>query len=143
MQAAQGGLGASHQERTGRTNAAGGFRCKAYFLGELHKISRRTASFALAAWIAGVATSSAATWWAWAGAESRDMGSQALAFLPNELWIHAGDSIRWTHTSTELHTATFLMPGQTRPPNFGPTFGVPVGCPGARPTAPASMAPRA
>ena len=133
MQAAQGGLGASHQKRTGRTNAAGGFRCKAYFLGELHKISRRTASFALAAWIAGVAPSSAETWWAWAGAESRDMGSQALAFLPNELWIHAGDSIRWTHTSTELHTATFLMPGQTRPPNFGPTFGVPVGCPGSTP----------
>jgi len=65
------------------------------------------------------------------GAQSRDLGSQALAFLPNELWIHAGDSIRWTHSSTEIHTVTFLTPGQIRPPNFGMTFGVPMGCPGS------------
>src|ERR1035438_7245700 len=94
---------------------------------------KRVVSFAAAALIAGITTSaaSAAQWMAVAGAQSPDLGSQALAFLPNELWIHAGDSIRWTHASTEIHTVTFLKPGQVRPPNFGPTFGIPVGCPGS------------
>jgi plastocyanin len=76
---------------------------------------------------------SAAQWMAWVGAQSPDLGSQALAFLPNEIWIHAGDSIRWTHASNEIHTVTFLKPGQVRPPNSGPIFGVPVGCPGSTP----------
>jgi plastocyanin len=97
--------------------------------------STRAASFAVAALLAGVATNaaSAAQWMALAGAQSPDLGSQALAFLPNELWIHAGDSIRFMHASTEIHTVTFLKPGQVRPPNFGPTFGVQVGCPGNTP----------
>ncbi len=34
----------------------------------------------------------AQSWQATAGAQSRDMAVQALAFLPNEIWIHAGDS---------------------------------------------------
>ncbi len=67
------------------------------------------------------------------GAESHGRGNQALAFLPNELWIHAGDSIRWIFPTHERHTLTFLKPGQTRPPGFGPTFGVVVGCPGTTP----------
>ena len=54
-------------------------------------------------------------------------------FLPNELWIRAGDSIRWTFSTHERHTLTFLTPGQTRPPGFGPVFGIPVGCPGTTP----------
>src|SRR4051794_31453193 len=74
----------------------------------------------------------ATEWQAWAGTQSRDLGSQALAFLPNELWIHTNDSIRWTIGSTEIHTVTFLKPGQVRPPFFG-TFGVPIGCPGTTP----------
>jgi plastocyanin len=35
------------------------------------------------------------------GAQSRDGGKQALAFLPNELWVHAGDSITWTFDTDE------------------------------------------
>ena len=31
------------------------------------------------------------TWHATVGAQSNDKGHQALAFLPNEIWIHAGD----------------------------------------------------
>ena len=73
------------------------------------------------------------TWQLQVGAESPDRGRQALAFLPNEVWIHAGDSIRWTFPTHERHTLTFLKPGQTRPPAFGPVFGVPVGCPGLTP----------
>jgi plastocyanin len=68
----------------------------------------------------------AATWQAAAGAQSKDMGRQALAFLTNELWIHAGDSITWTFPTPEIHTVTFLTPGQIRP-------AFQVGCPGATP----------
>jgi plastocyanin len=56
-----------------------------------------------------------------------------LAFLPNELWIHAGDAVRWSFDANELHTVTFLQPGQVRPALYGPVFGVFVGCPGATP----------
>lgn len=58
------------------------------------------------------------------GAETKDMGRQALAFLPNEIWIHTGDSITWTWQSDEIHTLTFLLPGQTTPSDFTQ------GCPG-------------
>jgi plastocyanin len=72
-------------------------------------------------------------WRVLVGVESGTRGSQALAFLPNELWIHAGDTVRYTYPTHERHTLTFLKPGQTRPPGFGPTFGVVVGCPGVTP----------
>lgn len=73
------------------------------------------------------------TWQLQAGAESPNHGSQALAFLPNEIWIHANDTIRWTFPTHERHTLTFLKIGQTRPPGFGPIFGILVGCPGITP----------
>jgi plastocyanin len=65
-------------------------------------------------------------WQIAAGAQSADLGRQALAFLPNELWIHAGDSIQWSFPTAEIHTVTLLTSGQTRPP-------FPVGCPGMTP----------
>ena len=73
------------------------------------------------------------TWQLQVGAESDDGANQALAFLPNEIWIHAGDSVRWAFPTQERHTLTFLTPGQVRPPLFGPTWGVEVGCPGTTP----------
>jgi plastocyanin len=62
-------------------------------------------------------------WNANIGAESTDMGRQALAFMPNEIWIHAGDSITWTFQSDLIHTLTLLTAGQVYPPFT-------VGCPG-------------
>jgi plastocyanin len=62
-------------------------------------------------------------WHAKVGAETPNMGRQALAFLPNEIWIHAGDSVTWTFSSDEIHTVSFLVVGQIFPP-------FPVGCPG-------------
>jgi plastocyanin len=64
-----------------------------------------------------------AQWTATIGAQSPDLGRQDLAFLPNEIWIHAGDSIMWTMAVDEIHTVSFLTAGQVRPP-----FAV--GCPG-------------
>lgn len=69
----------------------------------------------------------AKTWQAFVGAQTPDKGRQALAFLPNEIWIHAGDSITWTFVADEIHTVTFLQPMQVRPP-------FPVGCPGTTPS---------
>jgi len=57
----------------------------------------------------------AQSWQATAGAQSPDKGVQALAFLPNEIWIHAGENITWTFPADEPHTVTFLKPGQVRP----------------------------
>lgn len=62
-------------------------------------------------------------WRVQVGAQSHDMGLQVIAFLPNEIWIHAGDSVAFRVASDEPHTVTFLTPGQARPP-----FSV--GCPG-------------
>jgi plastocyanin len=102
----------------------------------LQPTRRPAASFTLAAILMASAATTAVRaeeWRVLVGLESASRGSQALAFLPNELWIHAGDSIRYTYPTHERHTLTFLKPGQTRPPGFGPTFGVIVGCPGTTP----------
>jgi plastocyanin len=64
-----------------------------------------------------------AQWQVTAGAQSKDKGRQALAFLPNEIWIHAGDNVTWTADADDIHTITFLTDGQIRP-DFS------VGCPG-------------
>jgi plastocyanin len=97
---------------------------------------RSVASLTLSAILVAAAATTALhaeEWRVLTGVENHDRGSQALAFLPNELWIHAGDSIRWIFPTHERHTLSFLRPGQTRPPGFGPTFGVVVGCPGTTP----------
>jgi plastocyanin len=65
------------------------------------------------------------------------MGKQALAFLPNEVWVHTGDSVTWTFPTDEIHTVTFLkqntLPEQLRPPRPGAPGG---GCPGTTPDGP-------
>lgn len=66
-------------------------------------------------------------WRAQLGGQSKDMGKQAMAFLPNELWIHAGDSISWTSATPEIHTVSFFIAGQ-------PLNPFPVGCPGYSPS---------
>ncbi len=104
----------------------------------LRGISRRVASVAGAALMAGLITTTlyAAQWKAQVGAQSADLGNQALSFLPNEFWIHAGDSILFTFGSNELHTVSFLTVGQTRLPPylvFGVNGGNFVGCPGVTP----------
>jgi plastocyanin len=67
-----------------------------------------------------------AQWRATVGAQSESLGRQALAFLPNELWIHTGDSVTWTFDADEIHTVTFQKAGQTR-------LAFQVGCPGFAP----------
>lgn len=61
-------------------------------------------------------------WHAVVGAQNGDMGHQAMAFLPNEIWVHAGDSVTWKFPTNEIHTVSFLIANEVRPP-------FPVGCP--------------
>lgn len=86
-------------------------------------LSRKTLVFA--AFLATGAVH-AEVWQAVTGAQSTDKGKQALAFLPNEMWVHTGDSITWVFPTDEIHTVTFLKPGQIRPP-------FQTGCPGTTP----------
>ena len=67
------------------------------------------------------------TWKAMVGAQSTDMAKQAIAFLPNEMWIHAGDSITWTSGTGDIHTVSFLIAHQ-------PLTSFTVGCPGFSPS---------
>jgi plastocyanin len=100
------------------------------------RVYKRMASFALTAILIAGATATtvqATDWKVIAGSESPDLGNQALAFLPNELWVHTGDTVHWTFATHEKHTLTFLKPGQTRPAPFGSVFGVEIGCPGTTP----------
>lgn len=69
----------------------------------------------------------AQSWQLQVGAETGDKAHQALAFLPNEIWIHANDSITWSFPADEIHTVTFLKTGQVRPSRL-------VGCPGTNST---------
>ena len=55
------------------------------------------------------------TWHATVGAQTADKGRQALAFLPNEIWIHAGDRITWRFEADDVHTVTFLNATDKRP----------------------------
>lgn len=82
-----------------------------------------TILFALVTVLPAVATE----WHAAVGAQSQNKGRQALAFLPNEIWIHVGDTITWSFQADDIHTVTFLTEGQVRPP-------FPVGCPSFSPS---------
>jgi plastocyanin len=56
-----------------------------------------------------------AQWRAIVGGQTNDKSRQALSFLPNEIWIHAGDHITWRFDADEIHTVTFLKADQPRP----------------------------
>jgi plastocyanin len=57
-------------------------------------------------------------WKATVGGQSKNMARQAVAFLPSEIWIHAGDSITWTFNSGDINTVTFLTLGWVYPFDF-------------------------
>src|SRR6185437_10840493 len=66
------------------------------------------------------AASAQQTWHMQVGAESHDQ-AEPDAFLPNEIWIFAGDSIKFTFSSkNEAPTVTLLESGQARPLVSGP-----------------------
>jgi plastocyanin len=46
--------------------------------------------------------------------------AQAMAFVPNELWIHQNDTVTWTMATDEAHTVTFLY--QPQPASAGAPY---------------------
>src|SRR5947199_1856472 len=72
------------------------------------------------------ASALADNWQLQVGAQNGDRSHQAIAFLPNEIWIHSGDSITWAFPANDIHTVTFLTPLQVRPNRF-------TGCAGGAP----------
>jgi plastocyanin len=60
------------------------------------------------------------TWHANVSVENKNHAIQGMAFLPGVLWINVGDTVVWTVKAGDIHTVTFLPPGQTPPP-FNPT----------------------
>ena len=58
-------------------------------------------------------TPAAHTWTVQAGSQSSNMAIQSMAFLPANVYVDAGDSVRWRANSAEPHTVTFLAAGQT------------------------------
>jgi plastocyanin len=68
--------------------------------------------------VLSVGTQAQQNWNAKVGGQSMNMAMQAAAFLPNELWIHAGDTITWKFASDDAHTVTFLTVGQIYPFDF-------------------------
>jgi plastocyanin len=103
-------------------------------------------AFALAFALLPQSASAQKTWYATVGAETKDHAEQAQAFLPNEVWINAGDSIQWTFApKNEPHTVTLLGAGEVRPappfpigpkappPPVAPPFFFQVVCPSPNP----------
>jgi plastocyanin len=60
-------------------------------------------------------------WHVQVGAESHGPGQQVDAFLPNEIWIYAGDSIKFTFSpKSDVHKVTLMEPGRAHPLLSGP-----------------------
>lgn len=59
------------------------------------------------------------TWEVLVGSESHDQEIQGMAFLPSEIFINEGDTIKWEANAAEIHTVTFLASGQPLEP-FNP-----------------------
>src|SRR5215813_3206961 len=76
--------------------------------------------------IAALPKATLAQWHVTVGAQDPDLGRQVLAFLPNEIWIHQGDSITWRFEAGEIHTITLLATSPTA--QVRPAFSD--GCPG-------------
>ena len=55
-------------------------------------------------------------WHARAGAQADHEALQALAFFPTDVFVNVGDKITWSFDAAEVHTMTFLKPGQPPPP---------------------------
>ncbi|HET8586819.1 MAG TPA: plastocyanin/azurin family copper-binding protein [Candidatus Limnocylindria bacterium] len=79
------------------------------------------AAFSLLA--AGVSLTQASpqsrTWTVLVGAQSRSQAIQGMAYLPANVYIHPGDTVRWLANAAEPHTVTFLADGQAAP-EFNP-----------------------
>jgi plastocyanin len=63
------------------------------------------------------------SWTVQVGSQASDEAFQGMRFLPGDVTINAGDTVRWVARSTEIHTVTFFPGGgpQGTLPEFNPT----------------------
>lgn len=63
------------------------------------------------------------TWTVQVGSQNSSKAIQGMRFLPGDVTIDAGDTVRWVARSGEIHTVTFLVGGgpQATLPEFNPT----------------------
>jgi plastocyanin len=54
----------------------------------------------------------AQTWTVLVGNETNDMAITGMWFLPQDIFIHPGDTVDWKANAAEIHTVTFLGKGQ-------------------------------
>lgn len=59
------------------------------------------------------------TWQAIVGVENVNHTTQGLIILPLAFWINRGDTLVWTANAGDMHTVTFLPPGEKLPPFTG------------------------
>jgi plastocyanin len=52
------------------------------------------------------------TWYVLVGYDSQNHTITGMDFLPDQIWIDAGDTVVWNVYSVEPHTVSFLPPGQ-------------------------------
>jgi plastocyanin len=64
---------------------------------------------------AAAAPQGAQDWQVTVGAQSADRAVQVLQYYPAAITVNVGDTITWTDPTPEIHTVTFLAPGQERP----------------------------
>ena len=62
------------------------------------------------------------TWTVQVGSQASNKAVQGMRFLPGDVTIDAGDTVRWVARSTEIHTVTFFPGGgpQATLPEFDP-----------------------
>lgn len=106
---------------------------------KIRRVITAASGLALVLFAAPAATTTASgaapahTWVVQAGEETADHVIQGMAFLPANVFIHPGDTVRWDATAAEIHTVTFLADQSvTTPPPFNPfdpTMLFPVGGP--------------
>lgn len=66
------------------------------------------------------------TYTVYVGAENTRQGISLMAFFPDKLRIHVGDTVVWKANTHEIHTVSFLAPGMAVP-EF--TINAPAGAP--------------
>lgn len=61
---------------------------------------------------AGTTTAQPQNWTVLVGNETRNMAVTGMWFLPQDIFIHPGDTVDWKANSAEIHTVTFLAQGE-------------------------------
>lgn len=60
------------------------------------------------------------------GAEDANRGIDIMAYFPNTLYVHVGDTVQWVQNSFEIHTVSFMAGATTLPDILMPAPANPI-----------------